>query len=225
MSDCRFAHDAAAYVLGALEPGEREAFEAHLPGCPTCSGEVREFTELPGVLAHAPVEDMDAPPPPEDLLGNLVVEVRRSRRRRLLRSVLVTAAAIVVFAVAAVTAVTTMSPAEPAPTLDVALDPVATVSVSSEAGMVAQNEGTRIELSCDDKGGGKSDGGYGGGDKPAYRLVVTNVKGETEVAGSWTAAEDGSTRVVLFTRWKPENIAALEIQDLDEHALLRWQKA
>ena len=223
MSDCRFAHDAAAYVLGALDPADREAFEAHLSGCESCAAEVRGFTELPGVLAHAPVEDMSAPPPPPNLLGDLVVKVRRDRRRRMIRGVVVTAAAVALFAVGLVVAVNVLSPQETKPSLDVALDPVTTVSVSSQAGMVAQNEGTRIELSCDEKDGKKKDGD-GDGDKPAYRLVVTNLKGESDVAGSWTGAEDGSTRVVLFTRWKPESIKTLEIQDLDEHALLRWDK-
>ena len=39
------AHDeqtlAAAYVLGALEPDERRAFEAHVAGCATCAEEIR----------------------------------------------------------------------------------------------------------------------------------------------------------------------------------------
>ena len=30
---CELAHDAGAYVLGALSPAERSAFQAHLAGC------------------------------------------------------------------------------------------------------------------------------------------------------------------------------------------------
>lgn len=220
MSDCEFPHDAAAYVLGALEPAERERFEAHLAGCPSCAATVREFTELPGVLAHAPVEDLFAEPAPQSLLPNLVTTVRRDRRRRFFRTMVVTAAAMALFVVGAFVAVDVLTPPEPTPSLDVALEPINSVPITSEAGMIAQNEGTRIELSCDET----EKDGKGGGYTAAYRLVVTNVKGETDVAGSWTGAEDGSTRVVLFTHWRPEDIAALEIQTLSEKAVLRWEK-
>ena len=35
--------DAAAYVLGALDPQELEAFRAHLEQCTICRDEVAEF--------------------------------------------------------------------------------------------------------------------------------------------------------------------------------------
>jgi anti-sigma-K factor RskA len=44
---------AAAYALGALDGGERQAFEAHLPGCPECQAEVDAYNEVTGLLAHA----------------------------------------------------------------------------------------------------------------------------------------------------------------------------
>ncbi|MER6450403.1 anti-sigma factor [Streptomyces venezuelae] len=34
-----------AYVLDALDPGERTSVERHLAGCPSCAQEVREFSE------------------------------------------------------------------------------------------------------------------------------------------------------------------------------------
>jgi anti-sigma-K factor RskA len=44
---------AAAYALGALEPGERRAFEAHLAGCDACIAEVRSFAPIVEALAFA----------------------------------------------------------------------------------------------------------------------------------------------------------------------------
>lgn len=41
----------AAYVLGALEPAERKAFEAHLAGCDACLGEVRSLMRVVDALA------------------------------------------------------------------------------------------------------------------------------------------------------------------------------
>ena len=43
---------AAAYVLGALTPGEQQAFEAHLAWCAICADEVRILAPVTAALAH-----------------------------------------------------------------------------------------------------------------------------------------------------------------------------
>ena len=54
-------HDlAAAYVLGALEPSEVEAFESHLDGCPACQVEVGKLGEGLAAMANSEAE---TPPP------------------------------------------------------------------------------------------------------------------------------------------------------------------
>ena len=79
-------HEDGAYVLGALSPEDRVAFERHLPGCPECAQSVRELAGLPGLLARVPVEILDPDklpmPVPETLLPALVRQVRQSQRRR-----------------------------------------------------------------------------------------------------------------------------------------------
>ena len=47
--------DAAAYVLGALEPAEAEAFRRHLADCTACQNEVAELEHVTGSLADATV--------------------------------------------------------------------------------------------------------------------------------------------------------------------------
>ncbi|GAA3237079.1 anti-sigma factor family protein [Dactylosporangium siamense] len=47
---CEHLHDSAVYVLGALSPPEREAYERHLVDCEECRAEVAEFGELPELL-------------------------------------------------------------------------------------------------------------------------------------------------------------------------------
>jgi anti-sigma factor RsiW len=37
-------------VLGALTPGDRRRYEAHLRSCPACRGEVASLAGLPGLL-------------------------------------------------------------------------------------------------------------------------------------------------------------------------------
>jgi len=44
--------DAAAYVLGSLDPDERAAFEAHLAGCEECAAEVRALRRVTDALAQ-----------------------------------------------------------------------------------------------------------------------------------------------------------------------------
>jgi len=61
MSSHEYLEQAAPYVLGALDPGERAAFEAHLAGCDVCRAEVAELSEVAGLLALAPASA--APPP------------------------------------------------------------------------------------------------------------------------------------------------------------------
>src|SRR4051812_32881876 len=67
---------AAAYALGALEPAERQAFEAHLAECAICAAQVRSFAPVQGWLAHA------APPaePAADVRRRLVHAIASQSR-------------------------------------------------------------------------------------------------------------------------------------------------
>lgn len=53
--------DTGAYVLDALTPAERTAFEAHLRSCPECAREVRDFAATAALLGRAVAVE----PPPE----------------------------------------------------------------------------------------------------------------------------------------------------------------
>lgn len=52
MTADEFATYDAAYVLGALSPEDRQAFEQHLQECDRCAAAVRELAGLPGLLAQ-----------------------------------------------------------------------------------------------------------------------------------------------------------------------------
>jgi anti-sigma-K factor RskA len=64
--------DAAAYVLGALEPAETEAFRRHLADCATCQQEVTEFEQITGALPEASAQHEV----PKDLRRRVMSEVR-----------------------------------------------------------------------------------------------------------------------------------------------------
>jgi hypothetical protein len=57
MTRCEFAHDDGAYVLGALSPAERAAYERHLATCAFCREAVAEVAVLPGLLGKLDAAD------------------------------------------------------------------------------------------------------------------------------------------------------------------------
>jgi anti-sigma-K factor RskA len=72
----RWSEDLAAYMLGALEPGEAARFEQHLEGCDTCRVEVRWFEPAVQALPEA----VELRQPPRSLRKSLMAEVRADAR-------------------------------------------------------------------------------------------------------------------------------------------------
>lgn len=68
----RFADDVGAYLLGALEPDEEEAFEAHLDTCDACRQEVVRLEVARDALPKA----VDQVAPPDSLKTSLMETVR-----------------------------------------------------------------------------------------------------------------------------------------------------
>jgi len=68
----QWSEDLAAYMLGALEPGEAAGFERHLEDCELCQREVRWFE--PAV--HMLPESVERQQPPPQLRAALMAEVR-----------------------------------------------------------------------------------------------------------------------------------------------------
>jgi anti-sigma-K factor RskA len=103
--------DAAAYVLGALEPEEAEAFSRHLATCVVCRDEVAAFQHTANALAMAPPQHAA----PRGLKRNVMRAVRESegqapesatrRARRLGSGLFVARPAIAAFAALAVVVV------------------------------------------------------------------------------------------------------------------------
>jgi hypothetical protein len=54
---CEHEHDDGAYVLGALSPAERAAYERHLGTCSFCREAVAEVAVLPGLLGKLDAAD------------------------------------------------------------------------------------------------------------------------------------------------------------------------
>jgi hypothetical protein len=66
--------DVGCYVVDALDPAERSAFEEHLAGCDSCAREVLEFTETAAELAR-----LVAMGPPRDVRGAMLETIQLVR--------------------------------------------------------------------------------------------------------------------------------------------------
>jgi hypothetical protein len=55
---CQHTISLGAYVLGALDPGDRVELEQHLTACPACRDELVRFAPIPGLLSHLTEEDL-----------------------------------------------------------------------------------------------------------------------------------------------------------------------
>ena len=75
MSCTLIREQGAAFVLGALEPSEVEAIEAHISRCPPCAGELEELRQVTAQLALAVPQH--TPPP---ALGERIFATARAER-------------------------------------------------------------------------------------------------------------------------------------------------
>lgn len=205
---CRFAHDDAAYLLGALPPPERRAYEEHLTGCPDCARAVQGIAGLPGLLSKVPVTHVldETPELPDSVLPALLASVRRDRRRRVWTVAVLGAAAACLAVLALIGVVATRQAGEPtAPPVAAQLAPVGAVPIQAAVRLAALPWGTGIELHC------SYSAGYGSGDQ-TYHLVAIDRTGAVERVASWQIAPGGQAHVTATSMWASSDIAALEIR-------------
>ncbi|RNL80152.1 anti-sigma factor family protein [Nocardioides marmorisolisilvae] len=222
---CGFEHDDGAYVLGALSPEDRAAFERHLEDCDSCTRSVRELAGLPGLLARVPVETLDADhqpePVPATLLPGLLFRVRRARRRRTWATVgLVAAAATAAGVVAGVTvdhssndtgsSVVATSQAQ-------RFTPVGTVPISGWVSLTRVGWGTRLNLTCSYA----SADAYGATRPVSYSMFVTRTDGTTEQVASWKAQPGKTLKIEAATAAAPGDIASVSVRTAGGRAVLR----
>ena len=221
--ECGFAHDDAAYVLGALGPNERLAFERHLPTCPDCARAVRDLAGMPGLLARVPVEVAQAPgdvePLPDTLLPRLLADVRRSRARRRWTVGLAAAAAVLV---AAGVGATVVRSAEDGPTPTAAartMTPLDQGRVGARVALTSVAWGTRLDLTCSYDAVRTA---YGHDEPaPTYALVVRTRAGVVERVATWHALPGRTMRLTGATAVDVGDIAAVEVLTADGHPVLR----
>jgi hypothetical protein len=228
---CPFAHDDAAYVLGALSPADRLDFERHLPECAECTRAVGELAGIPGLLGRvdaAVLEDPAPDPPrPATLLPALVHEVR-ARRRRTTAWVGAAAAAVVVAAVSVPVVLTQVGDGDsPPPSAsstapgDVEvrrMTPVGEVPVTATLGLEQVAWGTRLELTCSYD---SSSVEYQLPEAVDYTLFVRRRGGGAEQVGSWRSVDGTTMHLSAATAADRSDIASVEVRTPDGLVVLR----
>lgn len=235
-----FAHDDAAYVLGALEPAERADFERHLAGCADCRRRVAEVAPLPALLAGLSEHDLaglsehdlsehglsehdlaerdlgDDPAAPDEavpdtLLPRLLAAARAERHRRRRVTTALAGLAAACVAALAITVAVVARPADGGPAPQ-AMAAVTASPVHATATLRQRAWGTEIDLLCRYDGAGT---GY------PYRLVVRDRSGRSEVLGTWTLGPGREVRYRSGTALARDEIAAVEIGTVDGRTVLR----
>ena len=218
-----FAQWDASYVIGALTPGDRRAFEAHLEECERCRVAVGELASMPGLLAAARPEveawgiTEEANGPPANLV-DLVTE-RRARHARTIRrrvALAVTGAAAALALAITVPALITRE-SVPVPVQTVALAPVGDTTMAVSVGFTPVAWGTRIEITCDYPAGETWSGAYG---PWSYSLELTDVSGNTSQVSSWKAVAGKTIHLDAATAVPLDHIVSVRVLTSDGGTVL-----
>ena len=230
---CTRTVDAGAYVLGALAPTERAAYERHLAGCVECRDEVAELAVLPGLLgrldAATAVTTLSTPPAqaPAGLLAatlNAANTERRRYRRRHRWQLAVTGIAAACLAMALGLGVMTVS-GEPRPTTPVMaqMTPVNPGgSIVALVGYAWNGRQTDVNVTClyeNQSPDGKQ--------WWVYLRAVPASGGQPEVLSKWEVggpnADDSAQTFTAHTDLAPADIKSFQLTT-DEGTPLLWLK-
>ncbi|MEU3269429.1 zf-HC2 domain-containing protein [Saccharomonospora sp. NPDC006951] len=204
-----FATFDAAYVLGALSPEDRAAFEEHLRRCADCARGVRELAGMPGLLAQVDAgHHPSTEPVPAELLPSLLRSVRRQRRRGRTFGAVAVAAAGIAAVLALVFALVLPPRAEQEGT---AMTPLGAYPVAADVSLTDSGSGTQVDMSCS----------YSGGSGGDYVLVAVRADGSVQRLATWYAVPEDTAKLSIGTTLDRADIQALEIRLPDGPALLR----
>jgi Putative zinc-finger len=184
--------EVGAYSMGLLEEQDRQAFEEHLAGCPSCATELAELSPMAALLRGVePVEPAGDEPAAAEVTKATVTELiqRRvgQRRHRRRWQVAVAAAAGIVLIGGGIAVGTAVAPQQKGPTAPPvavagqqhsATDPV--TGVAGTVGLVSKAGGTQVTLDLSKVRG-----------PVECELVAVSKTGERRVVMGWLVPAPG----------------------------------
>jgi hypothetical protein len=201
------------FVLGALEPAERHAVEAHLANCARCTAILAELAPLPGLLHRLdpiapalPSQDTAAvqtlPLVPPELRERLFEAARadraRQRRRWVAASIAVAAVLVGALLTGQIPGVSWGHDATNQTTVASATD--AKTAVRADVRLMPDATGSELTLHL-----------AGVAPEEHCSLVAINADGLRDVAATWEATYEGEAAVIGHTSFRPDQIKQLLI--------------
>jgi len=207
----------AAYVLGALDPADRRAFEDHLRSCDSCGAAVAELAGMPGLLRMVPADEaiaIGAAPQAEVVeLASVARAVHRDRRRRRVALTSAAAALLVLGGVAGVLlggparAPQATAPSASSQVIALELEPVGTAAVSADLTLEEKRWGTRIDWQCRYPSEAALYGSV-----PTYELVLVDEDGTSTVVATWSGGSAGARGLGASSSIVTDAIQRVEIR-------------
>jgi hypothetical protein len=194
-----------AYVLGALEPGERRRVEEHLRSCPACAAELAEFRALPELLDRVrPVDLSPVAVAPSPGLFDRLVAAADEDRRRARRRYRIAAAAAVLAVLAAGAGVTSWAARDGEQAYSASAG-----SVHLSLTATAQRDGTALDVTV---------AGLPAGEH--CRLFVLDRDGGRHAAGEWAATYSGDASFRGWTEVQRSALAGVVLLGTDGRQLV-----
>jgi anti-sigma-K factor RskA/putative zinc finger protein len=210
--DPELAHpEAAAWVLGTLDPGDAEWFAGHLPSCPDCRAAVAEFGPTARLLTTVAPADLPPPGLQARTLAGVAQAATAARRIHRWRGwptrMLALAAAVVV--IAAGTGLGLLLSGGPsAETYALALHSGTGLSASASGTMRQAEAGWSVQLTAvhlPEPGSGQFYQCWwvGPGNRAGHPRLVS--------AGTFSVGRSGTATVQLWTAANPDDFSTIEI--------------
>ncbi len=227
----------AAYVLGALGPEDRRAYERHLSSCPTCAAAVSELAGMPGLLRKLRPEDAEAlMTVSEDghlrgrqhepgLVQRLATTANKRRRRVRTATVALMVAAAAVLAFGGLFIGTSLTPSADVARLPVTSAPTGTAvmmtpvqpgTMTATMRVTSKAWGTRFDWTCDYVNTNALLSAA-----KSYSMVMTDTSGVETVIATWSATQKPrATELATSSSIATSKIRRVEIRVMETNTPL-----